>query len=176
MALILSRKTGRRVAASGRRTSPKHHIFLVLPCDLHIISGFPFQIDSVPSIRILRRRLVVIMRRYPNIRISLCFCRREDGVQHRNSSPVGEEMSLLVMLGWILTKIILIIDAQRKRQVVIQRYCRLSIHGSKQVDHTRSLGRRLDRRKKLASLRVWRTSSSPGFPHVAVSAPVRGEI
>lgn len=154
--LILSRESRRRVPTTCCRTTPEYYILLVLPGNLHVIRRLASQINGIPSVRILRRRLVVIMTRNPNVRVAFRLRRREDRIQHRNSPPVGEEMSLLVMLRRVLAKVILVINALGKPQSIIQRFNRVpsidifGFDGAKVVDDMWSLFRRLDGREMLA--------------------------
>lgn len=69
-----------------------------------MVYGAQFQVDRIPAVRVSSGLAIVIVTWDSDIQVPCSFRRREDGEQHRNSPPVGEEVTLAVMRPRILTE------------------------------------------------------------------------
>lgn len=118
MSLVLGEETGRTTSSTGRRTSPEDIIRLVLPLGLHIINILDDLINRVPTVGISLGGREVIMTRDEDIRISNTFSRRKHGVQSSNRSPIGKEMTLIVMCPWVVAEIVLVVDCRGECELV----------------------------------------------------------
>lgn len=95
--MVLGCKAWRMVSTTGRRTPPENLVGLVFPGIFHRIDVFQFEIDGVPTVGVLWRASVVIMTGYADIKEAVRFRGTENGIKSSNSSPIGEEVTLLIM-------------------------------------------------------------------------------
>lgn len=58
------------------------------------------------------------MARNEDIGISNTFGGRKHGVERTDCSPIGKEMTLIVMCPWVIAKIVLIIDSLWKSEFI----------------------------------------------------------
>jgi hypothetical protein len=108
--LVLGEESGRTTSSTGRCSSPEDIIRLVLPFGLHIIYILDNLVDGVPSVGISLGGRKVVMTRNEDIRVSDTLGRGEHRVQSSNRSPVGEEMTLVVMCPGVGAEIVRIVD------------------------------------------------------------------
>ena len=62
---------------------------------------------------------MVVMTRYSYIQISRGLGRRKDREQHRDSAPVGKEVSLVVVGPWILAVGVVALDIASKCHFIV---------------------------------------------------------
>jgi hypothetical protein len=110
MTLVLSEETGRTTSSTGGSSSPEDIIRLVLPFSLHVIYILDNLVDGVPSVGISLGGRKVVMTRNEDVRVSDTFSGGEHGVQSSNRSPIGKEVTLVVMCPRVGAEIICVVD------------------------------------------------------------------
>lgn len=118
MSLVLASKPWRRTPTTGRGTSPENLVALALPRCFHMVNRTQFKIDRVPAIRISSGLAIVVMTGYPDVEIPRSLGRGEDGEEDRDGSPIGKEVTLVVMSPWILAEGVIALHVQGVRKLV----------------------------------------------------------
>ena len=108
--LVLSEETGRTTSSTGSCTSPEDIIRLVLPLGLHVIYILDNLVDGIPTVGISLGGRKVVMTGNEDIRVSDTLGRGEHGIQSSNRSPIGKEMTLVVVCPRMGAEIVRIVD------------------------------------------------------------------
>ena len=64
---------------------------------------------------------MIVVTGYSNVRIALCLCGGENWVQDRDSAPVREEVTLLIMGRWRLAEVETVINSLREFELITRR-------------------------------------------------------
>ena len=107
---------------------------------------------------------MVVVAGNSNVQKARGLSRRKDREKHRNSPPIGKEVTLTVVRPWVLT--------ERVVPLNISRECELVAVGIQLTQSDLRVGRGACRAEEMTSRGTWTASPTEGFPHVAIPLPI----
>lgn len=82
------------IASTSRRPSPIDLIRLLVPWLLSPVVTTKLEVDWVPSVSIASCAAIIVVTRNTDIEEARGLSRRKNGVEHRDSAPIREEVAL----------------------------------------------------------------------------------
>lgn len=176
MTLVLGEETGRIGTTTSGSTAPEDVRNFLLPWCLHVVNVLDLLVGGVPSVGVTLGRLEVVVGWDEDVRVSVTLGRREHWVESVDSTPVGEEVALVVMCPWVCTEVKVVVDSLGKGKVlpdVVSGDTSIGQSGNRDLSLVELSAQGA---KETARLGGWRTSTAVSLPDIAVSLPVGNEL
>lgn len=115
--LILRKETRRRRTTTSSGTAPEDVVRLVFPFGLHVINVLNNHVDRIPTISVSLSGGEIVVTGNKNVAVSHTLGRREHGVKSMDGSPIGEEMTLVIMSPGVSAKVVFVVNTFGKEKI-----------------------------------------------------------